>query len=129
MNYQDFVEAMSPIVLNAAAIILTALIGFLVTQIKVWIDANVQLKTLEKIKKVCDSVVWFLDQVGLDRMMDNPAKKAWAINTVTKLLKNMGIFLSNEEADVYIEASYGQLKSGNLADNIYIGEAIGEITG
>jgi hypothetical protein len=110
MNLQTAFETIQPALVDAAILIIVAVLTWLGNTVRNFLKANTTKKQREEAVGIIDGVVQFLDQVGTDRQMDNAAKKTWAVNTSKKLLIAVGQFLSDEELDIMIEAALARWK-------------------
>lgn len=101
MDYTEILNALLPLVLSAAGIVLTGVGTYLAMQVKKFLD------TREK-RAIAETTVAYVEQIG--KLLGSEEKFDLALETITQELNNAGINFTEVELKVLIEAAVNGFK-------------------
>ena len=118
MDWNSLWEQLMPIIITALSTIITALAGYIATQIK---NAYTKKVNTETAKTVVSDVVKFVQQVYAD--LNGPEKLQKAIEQASMILQEKGIKITETEINMLIESAVYGIKQSMAAEQLALKEA------
>ena len=110
MSLQDFWSGVQPALLQLLYVVSLAAISMLTKYGVDWLKSKMSEVEFSTASKWAETIVQFLEQIGIVRGMSNDDKKEYAVNTLQDVLADAGILLDDDQADWLIEAAVQRLK-------------------